>query len=55
MTNFEYLKTLSLDELADFLCMIITDCRACSMKNKCNRLRMDGFQKLLSEGKDEKE
>lgn len=47
MTNFEYLKTLSSDELADFLCMRIMDCNACIMKHKCRVFKMDGYKMWL--------
>lgn len=49
MTNYEYIKSLSIKEFADFLCGINTNCDTCTKRSMCNWFLSNGFIKRLKE------
>ena len=53
MTNYEYIKSLSKDDLGEMLCVFIWSCSECPMRYKCRpkstNSGVSGFQKWLEE------
>ena len=36
MTNFEKIKNMSIEELANALCELVVDCECCPIRDYCN-------------------